>query len=189
MYSKLYINYWSKFSTNLHIVFNNYFRCIPLRGSNLTLIHHRCLDYLPNDKCYIYDYGLDFDRTNFLLTLLDTSVESSTTSPACLEVVRAYTCNYIYPRCDPTTGSYQGICTGDCIRYVLSNNCRAIFDTLEIFAGNSGEITFTRQCNNTLINLEQYMPGFVYDPEDCFNISGELYSDSSPEHCYLLLSV
>ena len=120
-----------------------------------------------------------------LLTILDSSVESSTTTPACLEVVRAYTCNYIYPKCDPATGNYQGVCTDDCIKYVLSDNCRAIFDTLAAIAETSGEITFTRQCNNTLINLERYMPGFAYNPEDCFNISGERYvHNSSPGYCY-----
>jgi len=161
------------------------FRCIPLRGGNLTLLHHRCLDYLPNDKCYIYDYGLDFDRTITLLTILDSSVESSTITPACLEVVRAYTCNYIYPKCDPATGNYQGVCTDDCIKYVLSDNCRYFFNTLATIAETSGEITFTRQCDNTLINLERYMPGFTYNPEDCFNISGELYvHKSSPGYCY-----
>ena len=161
------------------------FRCIPLRGGNLALLHHRCLDYLPNEKCYIYDYGLNFDRTITLLTILDSSVESSTTTPACLEVVRAYTCNYIYPKCDPATGNYQGVCTDDCIKYVLSDNCRAIFDTLAAISETSGAITFTRQCDNTLINLEQYIPGFPYNPEDCFNISGELYVyNSSPGYCY-----
>ena len=147
---------------------------MPLRGNNLTLLHDRCLDYFPHDKCYIYNYGIDFAQTDLVLTILDRTSDSARYSPACSEFVRAYVCNYVYPKCDPATGNPEGVCTGDCITYVLNDDCRVEFTDLENVA-TTGGFTFLRQCNNTLIFVEQFIPDFVYNPNECINISGETY--------------
>ena len=148
---------------------------MPLRGNNLTLLHHTCLDYLPDGKCYIYNYGIDFAQIDLVLTLLDGTALNGGYQPACIEFVRAYICNYVYPKCNLATGNPEGVCTGDCITYVLNDDCRFIFNDLQtIAAATSDGFPFSRQCNNTLVFLEQLIPDFVYNPNECINISGEL---------------
>jgi len=151
------------------------FRCIPLRGGNLALLHERCLDYLPDGKCYIYDYGIDFAQTDRVLSILDRSAQNSDYIPACIEFVRAYICNYIYPKCNPATGNYEGVCRGDCITYVLNDACSEPFNALATVAQTVPDgIPFSHQCNNTLNYLDQFISDFVYNPDECFNISGEV---------------
>ena len=139
----------------------------------MSLIHDGCFDRWPEGKCYIYNYNIDFEQTATMLQILDNVARNRDYDTACIQDVRTFVCNYVYPKCDPVTGNYQGICTGDCIDFILNEACDRELGDLEFFASTSEVFTFSRQCNNTLIFLEQFMPDFVYDPNDCFNISGK----------------
>ena len=156
----------------------------------MSLVHDGCFDRWPEDKCYIYDYNIDFEQTATMFQILDNIARNRDYDTTCIQEVRTFLCNYVYPKCDPVTGNYQGICTQDCIDIVLNETCNREFGDLEFFASTTDVLTFSRQCNNTLIFLEQFMPDFVYNPDDCFNISGKpWYFASICEPTLLLLAL
>ena len=133
-----------------------------------------CLSYFPDDKHFILDYREEYGSLTRTLGVLNNALVSAAGStPFCNELLRAYTCNYVYPGCSNETGLPQGICTEECQRYVLSNVCRWQFNSLVQSTRNIGS-AFTRQCHNTLFLLQEYgIDGDDFDPFDCINITGE----------------
>ena len=90
-----------------------------------------------------------------------------------MDLIRAYTCNYVYPGCSNETGLPLGICTEECQRYVLTSVCIEEFGTLETVTSATGKLAFRRQCDDTLLLLR----GYGIDTEnishsDCINITG-----------------
>ena len=132
-----------------------------------------CIDYFPEEKHFIYDYGVNFQTLVGDLSLLNIALTVSFSSTSyCMDVIRDYTCNYIYPGCNNETGLPQGICTEECQRYVLSDMCQGEFYTLERGINDAGRLTFTRQCNDTLLLLRDFGISSEVDPCDCTNITG-----------------
>ena len=140
-----------------------------------SLIFDVCIDYLPPDKNFIYDYGIDFEQLKGDLGLLNAALDTSPiSSPFCMDLTRAYTCNYVYPGCSNETGLPQGICTEECQRYIVSDVCGGEFGTLETVTMSTGKLSFKRQCDDTLLLLQD----FGIDTEnishsDCINVMGK----------------
>ena len=92
-----------------------------------------------------------------------------------MDLARAYTCNYMYPGCNIETGLPQGICKEECKKYVLNSVCYGEFNTLEDVTRSVGRFRFTRQCENTLLLLQDTgIDTEGIDYEDCINITGEM---------------
>ena len=140
---------------------------------NRSLILELCIDYFPAEKLFIYDYGIDFQQLKGDLGLLDRALGTSPlSSPYCMDVVRDYTCNYVYPGCSNETGLPQGICTEECQTYVTSSVCSGEFNTLATVT-DTGRLTFRRQCDNTLLLLEDFdINTSEVNQCDCINITG-----------------
>ena len=138
-----------------------------------SLILELCIDYFPAKKLFIYDYGIDFEQLKGDLGLLNAALMTSPlSSPYCMDVVRDYTCNYVYPGCSNETGLPQGICTEECQTYVASNICGGEFNTLATVT-STGRLTFRRQCDNTLLLLEDFgVSTSEVNQCDCINITG-----------------
>ena len=150
-----------------------------------------CIKYIPNDKLFIYDYGIDFQQLKQNLVLLNAALETSTSVTSyCMDLIRAYTCNYFYPGCNNDTGLPQGICKAECERYVLNDVCKGEFRTLEQVSNSVDRLTFVRQCDNPLLLLQDYgIGGEQVDQSDCFNITGEAILKSTDGSFCLLLAV
>ena len=133
-----------------------------------------CLSYFPADKLFLYDYREEYGSLVGRLATLNNVLESgAAAAPFCTRLLRAYTCNYVYPGCNNKTGLPQGICTEECQRYILTNVCRLQFVRLEQSTQDIGS-SFTRQCDNTLFLLQEYGIGADdFDRLDCINITGE----------------
>lgn len=138
-----------------------------------SLILELCIDYFPAEKLFIYDYGIDFQLLKGDLGLLNAALATSPlSSPYCMDVVRDYTCNYVYPGCNNETDLPQGICTEECQTYVASNVCSGEFNTLATVT-DTGRLTFRRQCDNTLLLLEDFdISTSEINQCDCINITG-----------------
>ena len=166
----------SKFNNYLNFIIT--FRCIPLSDAvEQSLFLDLCIDYFPAERLFIYDYGIDFQQLKSDLGLLNAALETSPlSSPFCMDLIRAYTCNYVYPGCSNETGLPQGICTEECQRYVLGDVCSGEFNTLETVTSN-GILTFRRQCDNTLLLLEDFdVDTTEVNQCDCMNITGIIAS-------------
>ena len=137
-------------------------------ATDQSLIFSICLDYIP---AVIFKYGTstDYEKLKNDLFLLNQALAASAASPFCRDLVRSYTCNYVYPGCNEDTGMPRGICRGECERYVLTDVCRSEFETLVRATSQEGTFTFTRQCNNTLMLVQE----LTFDPNDCINITGD----------------
>lgn len=141
-----------------------------------SLIFSICIDYIPSNKHFIYDYGIDFEQLKGDLGLLNAALETSPiSSPFCMDLIRAYTCNYVYPGCSNETGLPQGICIEECQRYVLTDVCSGEFGTLEVVTSSTGKLAFERRCDNPFLPLR----GYGIDTEnisnsDCIHITGEI---------------
>jgi hypothetical protein len=133
-----------------------------------------CLTFFPANKLFLFDYREEYQSLIGNLIQLNNALEATASiAPFCTRLLRAYTCNYVYPGCNNETGLPQGICTAECQRYVLTNVCRQQFIRLERNTQNTGT-TFTRQCQNTLFLLQEYGIGANdFDRSDCTNITGE----------------
>ena len=133
-----------------------------------------CLNSFPPNKLFLFDYREEYGSLIGNLTVLNNALDSApNVTPFCAKLLRAYTCNYVYPGCNNETGLPQGICRRECQRYVLTDVCRRQFNTLVRNTQNIGS-TFTRQCDNTLFLLQEYGIGADdFDPLDCTNITGE----------------
>jgi hypothetical protein len=140
-----------------------------------SLIFDVCIDYLPPDKRFIYDYGINFELLKGDLALLNAALDTSPlASPFCMNLTRAYTCNYVYPGCSNETGLPQGICTDECQTYVLSDVCKGEFNTLESVTSTVRKLTFKRQCDDTLLLLQDYgIDTENISRSDCINIMGK----------------
>ena len=132
-----------------------------------------CLGYFPADKQYIYAYRDEYESLIGNLTELNNALGSgASATPFCNELLRAYTCNYVYPGCSNETGLPQGICTEECQRYVLTDVCGRQFNTLVQTTQDIGS-AFTRQCDNTLYLLQEYgIDSNDFDHLNCINITG-----------------
>ena len=152
----------------------NLHRCIPLaEGDNLNLIHSGCSSYLPDNKCYLYNYRDDYEAFSSMLMLLNGTLETSSVPLNCREEIRAYVCNYVYPGCNPLTGQPEGICENDCITYAVEGKCERFFADIVEIATRTGIFKFEIDCNYTLRFLQtEFHQDFVYDPSTCWNISG-----------------
>ena len=92
-----------------------------------------------------------------------------------MDLIRDYTCNYVYPGCSNETGLPQGICREECQRYVLTNECKGEFNTLEQVTTTIGRLTFQRQCDDTLLLLQDYgIDTENVTRSDCTNITGKI---------------
>ena len=133
-----------------------------------------CLSYFPANKLFLFDYREEYGSLVGRLTTLNNALESAAgAGPFCTKLLRAYTCNYVYPGCNNETGLPQGICTEECQRYVLTDVCRRQFNSLVQNTRNIGS-AFTRQCDNTLFLLQEYgIDADDFDHLDCINITGE----------------
>ena len=133
-----------------------------------------CLSYFPPNKQFLFHYREEYQSLTRTLTQLNNALEAAArVTPFCTRLIRAYTCNYVYPGCSNETGLPQGICTEECQRYVLTNVCRQQFISLERNTQNIGS-AFTRQCDNTLFLLQEYgITTDDFDRRDCINITGE----------------
>ena len=139
-----------------------------------SLIFNTCINYIPAEKQFIYDYGLDYSKLSGDLSLLDATLRTSVASRFCRDLLRSYTCNYVYPGCNNQTGLPQGICQEECKRYVLSDVCKVPFNSLARVTAVNGMIIFTRQCNNTLLLLQEFgINRENFDHCDCINITGK----------------
>ena len=137
-----------------------------------------CLDYLPANKCSIYRYTDDaaFVEIAEGLALLDATGLETDASEFCVDTVRAYVCNYVYPGCNSMTGQPQGICQDECIRFAGPGSlCREFVDLLISLAASTRIFTFEVMCNFTLrfLEVEGFREEFVYNPLDCWNISSK----------------
>lgn len=154
-------------------------RCILVSDAiKDSLIFDVCITYIASDKWFIYDYGIDYEELKEDLELINAGSKTlSLATPYCKDLLRAYLCNYVYPGCSNVTGLPQGICKEDCRRYVLSDACIG-FSVLEQVTHSIGRLTFTRQCDNTLLLLQDYdiNTGNI-DHSDCFNITGKPYNN------------
>ena len=132
-----------------------------------------CIDYFPSEKLFIYDYGIDFQQLKSDLTVLNAALAGSPlASPYCMDLIRDYTCNYVYPGCSNETGLPQGICMEECQRYVLNDVCSGEFNTLATVT-SAARLTFRRQCDNTLLLLENFdINTSEVNQCDCINITG-----------------
>ena len=141
-----------------------------------SLIFSICIDYIPSNKHFIYDYGVDFEQLKGDLGLLNAALETSPISPPfCMDLIRAYTCNYVYPGCSNETGLPQGICTEECQRYVLTDVCSGEFRTLEVVTSSTGKLAFERRCDDPLLLLRGYGIDTENIPNsDCIHITGEI---------------
>ena len=141
-----------------------------------SLIFSICIDYIPSNKHFIYDYGIDFEQLKGDLGLLNAALETSPISPPfCMDLIRAYTCNYVYPGCSNETGLPQGICTEECQRYVLTDVCSGEFGTLEVVTSSTGKLAFERRCDDPLLLLRGYGIDTENIPNsDCIHITGEI---------------
>ena len=149
-----------------------------------SFIFDTCINYIPAEKQFIYDYGLDYAELIGDLSLLDATLRTSVSSQFCRDLLRGYTCNYVYPGCNNETGLPQGICREECERYVLSNVCKSQFDSLAKVTAVDRMLTFTRQCNNTLLLLKEFgINSENFDHCDCINITG----NTRNLHAFLLL--
>ena len=152
-------------------------RCVGVSEAiNNSLIFDVCIDYLPPDKNFIYDYGIDFKQLESDLKLLNAALgTSSIASPFCMDLTRAYTCNYVYPGCSNETGLPQGICMEECERYVVSDVCSGEFRSLETITETIGKLSFKRQCDDTLLLLQDFgINTENISHSDCIDIMGKL---------------
>ena len=154
------------------------YRCIAVSEAiENSLLFDACIEYIPPNKHFIYDYGIDYQQLKGDLGLLNVILETSPlASPFCMDLTRAYTCNYVYPGCSNETGLPQGICMEECQRYVLSDVCTGEFGTLETVTRDTGKLLFRRQCNNTLLFLQDYGIDTenISHSADCVNITGKI---------------
>ena len=154
----------------------NYYRCMAVsEAMENSLIFDVCIDYISLNKHFIYDYGIDYEQLKGDLGLLNAALETSPlSSPFCMDLTRAYTCNYVYPGCSNETGLPQGICTEECQRYVLTDVCSGEFGTLETVTRTTGKLAFERQCEDTLLLLRSYgINTENISRSDCINITGK----------------
>ena len=101
-------------------------------------------------------------------------IASPFATPYCIDVIRAYTCNYVYPGCNNETNLPQGICREECERYVLTDICSSEFNSLVRATESTGRSIFIRQCENTLLHLQGHdINSEDFDHCDCINITGE----------------
>ena len=144
-----------------------------------SLIFDTCLQYIQTEKNFIYNYGINFEDLKSDLSVLDATLDLSTSSPYCMDLIRAYTCNYVYPGCNNATGLPQGICKEECERYVLADLCKDEFNSLVTTTESPGRPTFTRQCDNTLLFLQDFgINRSDFDACDCYNITGKILCQS-----------
>ena len=128
-----------------------------------------CIKFFPEDKCFIYNYTMEFVTLKQSLDLLNNALSTAQGSLYCMDVLRAYVCNYVYPGCNSFNGLPQGICTPECERYV-HNECARDFNTLfqVIQVTDQTLITINDECDNTV----EFTGVMNQDPSDCFNITG-----------------
>lgn len=110
------------------------------------------------------------------LTLLDAAGMQTDASAYCIDTIRAYVCNYVYPGCNSVTEQPQGICQDECNHFAGPNSfCRRFLDQLVSLSANTGIFTFEITCNFTLrfLEIEGFREEFVYTPSDCWNISSK----------------
>ena len=141
-----------------------------------SIIFNICVNYISSDKLFIYDYGTDYEELKEDLQLLyDGSQSLSLANSYCMDLLRAYMCNYVYPGCSYVTGLPQGICKEECSRYVLDSGCPG-FAAVEGVSNSLQRLSFTRQCDDTLIFLRDYdINTESIGRGDCFNITGKTY--------------
>lgn len=155
--------------------YKNY-RCVTVSDvTNNSLLFDICIKYIPPDKHFIYDYGINYEQLKGDLGLLNAALETSPLSSSyCMDLIRAYTCNYVYPGCSNETGLPQGICTEECQRYVLTDVCTGEFGTLETVTTSTGKLAFRRQCDDPLFLLRDYgINTENISRSDCINITGK----------------
>ena len=140
----------------------------------MNLLYSTCANLLPRNKCYIYDYGVDFEELSEDLAFLDITLEKSDVPQYCRPAVRAYTCNSVYPGCNPLNQQPQGICEKDCVSITKGEECKKYFRDYAMIA-KIGGFPFELQCNFTLKFLEtSFHQEFEYNRTDCWRISGKL---------------
>lgn len=112
---------------------------------------------------------------NDIVSTLDLALSSTKVSDYCNQVLRAYFCNYAYPGCDPSNKRPIGICHKSCMKYLLGDKCENEITTLVNLALSFDDIHFVRQCNNTLMFLND--SGFVTDENSASDVNITLNRD------------
>ena len=150
------------------------YRCIAVsEAKENSLFFDVCNKYIPSNKHFIYDYGINYEQLKGDLGLLNAALETSPlATPYCMDLIRAYTCNYVYPGCSSETGLPQGICTEECQAYVLTDVCSGEFNTLETVTRSTGKLAFQRQCEDPLMLLREFGITENTANSGCINITG-----------------
>lgn len=153
------------------------YRCIKLNATN-DRVFDICKPFLGN-KCYLYDYGLNYEKAMNDLGLLNAALVGSSENHIqrdCWDVIRAFICNYYYIGCSQQTRLAQGICAESCVEYVEYGSCAPSFSWLVNFTASIGStFVFTPDCDNPLWNIPVQNPlknNAVLDKQNCINMSG-----------------
>ena len=157
-----------------------HYRCVPLDDYNLTeKVFDLCEPFMRN-RCYLYDYGLDFELAMKELDLLNAALLGSADRhirTPCRDVIRAFVCNYYYVGCNPSTRLPQGICEDSCIEYVHDGDCASSFAWLVGFVESTGSsFVFTPDCDDPLWLVAVKNPAMAnvtLETEQCINMSGK----------------
>ena len=135
-----------------------------------------------SNRCFLYDYGLDFKQamaklneynTNLLL-ISDTYIRRD-----CWDVIRAFVCNYYYISCNPLTRLPQGICKNVCVQYTLNGNCADSFVWLNGLAKfPESDFIFNSDCDDPLWMVAETNPALAnvtLDTDECIELTGNMF--------------
>lgn len=123
----------------------------------------------------MFSFMSSYSCLNDIVSTLDLTLSSTKVSDYCNQVLRAYFCNYAYPGCDPSNKSPIGICHKNCMKYLFGGKCEKEITTLVNFALSFEGIHFVRQCNNTLMFLND--SGFVTNENSASDVNITLNRD------------
>ena len=118
----------------------------------------------------------DYSCLNDLLQDLHDALRASPMiEPICNETLTGYFCNYVYPGCDPESEINLpiGICQGDCIKYVLGEQCKFQIDFLAGLGMTTGDFNFPVQCDNTLLFVEDSGLSVNASEDNCTSLSSK----------------
>ena len=146
-------------------------------------------------RCFLLNYTLDYQHQDENLEQLNTLLEvtdESVISEECKDVIRTFTCAYVYPGCNPVNGLPEGLCEDQCIDYIFNGGCSESFIyvvTLALEADNEQVFPIrTFECDNPLQFVLTRDSSFInssHDIDNCIKLSGKLFTLLFGIHIYI----